>query len=217
MLLPLPPPDPIQAHPPPPPLAHPPPQTRSLVWLGTAASTLTALRLQGANPSAAAAFGAAAALNIAVMSYTVKRVLPVNMQLLQVGQAEAKESEEGIRCLLQQVRYGVLGELQWVDATAAAPQVCSLPQPLSSSVPAAHAYPPHNHTPPIRNPPSDCCGLTCIASIPSSTPATRVLTQHHPQSTSCLQWGDLHCKRTFIGAAALGATLIGLHACLTAP
>ena len=70
--------------------------------LGTAASSLAAWGLRDSNGAAAASFGVSAGALVGIFAYTMKAIMPINRRLLPEGRVEEKESEEGIRALLQQ-------------------------------------------------------------------------------------------------------------------
>lgn len=79
--------------------------------LGTAASAVTAWGLRGGTPAegrAAAAFGAAAAVNAGIFGYTMLQIMPINKRLLPEGRVEQAEGEDGIMWLLKKASRAVL-------------------------------------------------------------------------------------------------------------
>ncbi|KAI3426860.1 hypothetical protein D9Q98_006806 [Chlorella vulgaris] len=76
-------------------------QMKALV-LGSASAAITAWGLRDSNTQAAAAFGIAVAANVATVGYTVGSIEPLNNRMLPLGAVEKRETEEGIRGMLQQ-------------------------------------------------------------------------------------------------------------------
>ena len=87
-------------------MPNPLPVQSKLVALGAVASAVTAWGLRDSDGRAAAAFGAAAACNVAIFGYTLAQLIPLNNRLLPEGEVEAVESDESIAGMLRQARAG---------------------------------------------------------------------------------------------------------------
>ncbi|EFN56684.1 hypothetical protein CHLNCDRAFT_144574 [Chlorella variabilis] len=77
-----------------------------VIALGTAAAATTAWGLRDGSPRAAAAFGLAAAANVAIVAHTMRNMMPLNNHLMAAGEAE-KEGDASIAAKLQQARTGL--------------------------------------------------------------------------------------------------------------